>query len=577
MDASISTTVLTPQGQPLPTHAHVPRWLTLGMLALLQLSFALLLSWRTVDPDLWGHIQYGQDWISSGTLPRTATHTFTASEYPWINHENLFELTVALGQRLVGGRGLMAAKCLLGLLLLAFITHRLQRQGLSRLAATVCLLPVAAALAEYWQIRPQLFSFVLFTALLTLFDSTAGFPQNLRRFWWAIPLLIIWTNSHGGVIAGICVLIAGVVLTLACSVLQHRRIDWKPAAEGAALCLAAAGSLLVNPYGPDLPRWYAVSLSAPRPEVSEWAGLLDGGPAVVSYMTLVLLTITGLLLTTRQRNPVQILLLLIIAVQPIGHIRHLPFFAIAFAFWMPAHLVSAWQRINPRRHTAPSSPLQGVAARVLKMELGLLLAGLLAAVVVAQARFGVPRDEYPVNALEFMHRNDLHGRLVVSFNWAQYALAALTPNSTVAFDGRYDTCYPMQIVDWHFDLLFGPAYTRRYRVPESGPISQQQALNVGQPDLVLVNRRQDQPAVSFLRNHQDWQLVYQDGLACLFQRRSQHQSSTTRLRPELSDEIPAGIAEWPAFPDRHGRNAFLGLNNDAQSLQPPQRLIVNVP
>ena len=69
MDASISTTVLTPQGQPLPTHAHAPRWLTLGMLALLQLSFALLLSWRTVDPDLWGHIQYGQDWISSGTRP----------------------------------------------------------------------------------------------------------------------------------------------------------------------------------------------------------------------------------------------------------------------------------------------------------------------------------------------------------------------------------------------------------------------------------------------------------------------------------------------------------------------------
>ena len=49
------------------------------------------------------------------------------------------------------------------------------------------------------------------------------------------------------------------------------------------------------------------------------------------------------------------------------------------------------------------------------MELGLLLAGLLAAVVVAQARFGVPRDEYPVNALEFMHRNDLHGRLVCQF------------------------------------------------------------------------------------------------------------------------------------------------------------------
>lgn len=539
-----------------PAISPLPRWLEWGMLALLQLSFALLLSWRTVDADLWGHIQYGQDWISSGSLPQTATHTFTTPDHPWINHENLFELAVACGQRWFGGPGLMLGKCLLGLLLLNFIAWRLRLRGLSRLAATACLLPVAAGLAEYWQIRPQLFSFVLFTALLWLFEFSTRSANTLRRLWLAMPLLVVWTNSHGGVLAGICVFIAFVILHLLQNCLLTRSICWQPLITGTALCLAAAGTLFVNPYGAALPRWYAVSLSAPRPEVSEWAGLADAGPAAFVFATLAVLTVAGLLLSDRRRDPVETALLLIIAVQPLGHIRHLPFFAIAFGFWMPAHLLAAWQRFTSTSHPRPAR-IQGVAAVLLKVELTALLCGMLAAVVVAQSRFGVPRDEYPVDALQFMHRNNLHGRLVVTFDWAQYALAALAPHTTVSFDGRYDTCYPMQIVDWHFDLLFGPDYQRRYRVPESGPISQQQALDFGNPNLVLLNRTADLPAVRFLQQHAHWQLVYQDGLACLFRRRTGTESDPPDLQPCTSDAMPAGIATWPAFPDRAGRSAFL--------------------
>jgi len=537
------------------TISVTPGWLHWGIISLLQLSCALLLSWRTVDADLWGHIQYGQDWLSTGTLPATATHTFTTPDHPWINHENLFELAVACCHTWFGGQGLMLGKCLLGMLLLNVIGWRLHRQGLPLLPVSLCLLPVAAGLAEYWQIRPQLFSFVLFTALLCLFEFSERSATRLRRLWLAIPLLIVWTNSHGGVLAGICVFAAWVSLTVLHRCLQTRSIQPRMLVEGLCLTIAAAGTLFVNPYGSALPRWYAVSLSAPRPEVSEWAGLFDGGPAAIIYAALASLTAAGLLLSSRRRDPVQTLLLLIIAAQPLGHIRHLPFFAIAFGFWMPAHLLSAWQRISPpMRQTA--QPVQGIAAVLLKLELATLTAGMLAAVVIAQGRFGVPRNEYPVNAIEFMHRNNLHGRLVVTFDWAQYALAALAPHTTVSFDGRYDTCYPMQIVDWHFDLLYGPEYKRRHRVPASGPISQQQALDVGHPNLVLLNRQADRPAVQYLRQHPEWQLAYQDGLACLFQRRTDRTAQTSTALPCTTDEIPTGIAAWPAFPDRAGRLAF---------------------
>jgi hypothetical protein len=117
-----------------------------------------------VEPDLWGHIQYGEDWLYSGTLPRTATHTYTASGYPWINHENLFELSVALGQRAVGGAGLMILKTLAGLAVMLLMLRRTVRFQIPLVSAAVCLLPAAMCLAEFWLMRPQLFSFIFFAA-----------------------------------------------------------------------------------------------------------------------------------------------------------------------------------------------------------------------------------------------------------------------------------------------------------------------------------------------------------------------------------------------------------------------------
>src|SRR2546428_13943386 len=58
------------------------------------------------DPDLWGHVRYGQDVLASGHLPATATYTYTAASQPWINHENLSEIAFAFVADPPGGAGL---------------------------------------------------------------------------------------------------------------------------------------------------------------------------------------------------------------------------------------------------------------------------------------------------------------------------------------------------------------------------------------------------------------------------------------------------------------------------------------
>lgn len=545
----------------------VPRWLHNGILLLLTLVAANLLAWRSIEPDLWGHIQYGEDWIHAGIMPTTATHTYSTPDHPWVNHENVFELAVAFGQRTIGGYGLMIFKCMSGIWLLSMMARNAVRQAVPALAAAVAMIPVAAGLAEFWLMRPQLFSFLFFGLMLLAFDRAfrnwaISKTVQTKWLWLCIPLLIAWTNAHGGFAAGLCVFIA--VLGLRGIELwwhQHREAT-EIILHFAVLGIAAILCVLINPYGWELPYWMIVSLSQPRPEVSEWANILDGGGVLFPFLALSILSIAGVCLTRFKRDWVQIVVLALIAVQAIGHLRHLAFFAITFGFWMPQHVWSLWHRLVQWRPTlGVHEEFTGRAAKVIGTELAAVGAALLALLGYTFATFGVDRSKYPVSAFEFMEREQINGRLVVTFDWAQYALAALAPNTTVGFDGRYDTCYPQTVVDMNFDLLFSSDMSRRHRGDDSGPVDSNRVLKFGNPNLVLLDCIGDVAAVQHLDRHPDWILLYRDGRAALWGRKSDFDDSGLPgyVAPEcrkLSDAMPEGIAAWPGFPNRSGRDAF---------------------
>lgn len=556
---------------PLPANGNDTRWLHRGLILLLTLVAANLLAWRTIEPDLWGHIQYGEDWIHAGKMPLTATHTYSAVGYPWVNHENLFELAVAAGQRTIGGFGLMLFKCVSGLWLLWTMVRVAKRRGVSTMAAVVAMIPVAWGLAEFWLARPQLFSFLCCGLMLLAIDrafvnwkavDASAWTVAFGWLWLCVPLMVIWTNSHGGFAAGLCVFLAIAGLR-SIEVLWHTgRAGVSTVVHLSLISVAMIGSIFVNPYGYELPYWMLVSLSQPRPEVSEWANVVDGGVTVVPFLVLSIITVLSLLWTKARLDWVEIIVLGLVAVQTLGHVRHLAFFAIVFGYWMPQHVVSIWNRLVEWRPTlAQHEPLTITASRVLKSEfavVALMLSGLLTWSFVS---FGVDRSKYPVDAIEFMATNNLNGKLVVTFDWAQYALAALAPRTTVGFDGRYDTCYPQTVVDSHFDLLFGQDPSRRHRGPDSGPIDSNQHLEFGSPDLVLMDRQKDPAAVEFINTRPDWVVLYEDARSILWGRQSVYNDprSARFFPPSMricSDEMPSGIAVWPGFPNRTGRDAF---------------------
>jgi hypothetical protein len=383
-------------------------------------------------------------------------------------------------------------------------------------------------------------------------------------------LIVVWINFHGGVVAGICILSAflgGRAIELvvrsrfaAGQGIQAGAVPWKTVGHLALIGAASLGALLVNPYGYKLPLWLAQSLSLPRPEVTEWARLSLESPAFLPFVLLCILVVAAFALGRRPRDWTQYGLFLLVGWQAVSHFRHIAFFALLCGFWLPAMLVGAKARLQSRdSNRLPQITLAPWVRRAVVAALAIVCCLQSFNLVRRIRELPVYRNFYPVDALAYMAGQGLEGRLVVSFNWAQYALAALAPDVQLQFDGRYDTCYPPQAIDWHFDFLLGEHDGHRFRFPESGPLDGTKVLSVGDPHLVLVDRSYPQAVANMERETSarpdKWVLLYQDGIAQLYGRSDRYDdpNSPHYVPPPyrvVTDVTHDDLVSWPALPAR---------------------------
>jgi len=585
-----TTTVPTSENKPVDLAAARRDYGILRGLAILSLVFAAASQFtlNLVDPDLWGHVVYGQELLAEGELPRTATHTFTAEGYRWINHENIAEIVFAVGFDKLGVPGMLVAKCLLGMTILGLMYLVSRRHEVRSLTAWVFLLLVAANFKAFFPMRPQLLSFLCCAVMLLLLDrgfarwreptapakddsppsdpstnAQQNAPRQCHVNWaWliAVPvLMVLWVNSHGGFVAGLCILgalLAGRALE---AILVDRHRSLPLVAAMTVLGLVSLATVLVNPYGFGLVEWLVESLGSPRPEITEWAAPSMKDPVFWPLVALCLVNVLAWTATTRRRDWTQIAILVLVAWQSWMHLRHIAFFAMLSGFWTLPHLQAVLQQA--RNKAAAGLPVTAISP-VMKWgaigAFGLAIAGQSVDLANRLTTLPVVRSMYPVDTFDFMANNNVHGRLVVSFNWAQYALAAC-PDSTVSFDGRFRTCYPQEIVDMNFDFLLGEHGGRRWRSPESGPIDGARVLRHGNPELVLVDRNY-KSAVSVMKQEAqrpdgEWTLLYQDAVAQLWGvKRVFDDPASNRHLPEdrryITDTLRPLAIQWPAMPIR---------------------------
>ena len=565
-------------------------WFDRGLLIATLLTCAVALSPNPADPDLWGHVQYGKDALAAG-LPATTTYSYSAVGYRWINHENLAEVLLAVGSDHLGPIGMLWVKCLLGVGVIGLIMARASRQGVGKVSLSVVALLVSVNLSYFWSMRPQLLSFVYLALLIYLlswcfsgWEGRCHMPwlrgrhdepgeinyssRRMRCLWLAPILFFFWANTHGGFVAGYCIFLAYLGMRGFEAYLSAGKSSFGLLRRFTMMGAAAGLGTLINPYGPRLHLWLLESLRVPRPEILEWHAPDLTSTTMIPVWLIMFTWFAVMLLSQRSRDVTHLTILTITLWQSLEHVRHIPFFAIPFGFWIAPHVDSVLRRFNVVSNVSNFGTDISPRMRngfVAVLGLAFLLLGY--RLYDRLSDMPVKRSEYPVSAFQFLADQQLHGNLVVTYNWAQYAIAAFGSETSqdegirVSFDGRFRTCYPQEVVDMNFDFVLGDLEPR-YRGKHSPPFDDQAVLSFGAPDLVLLNRRQPHGVNVMFRNRESWALLYQDEIAQIWGRRSRFDDPTQAdYIPDgsrnISDDEQVGTVTWPAMP--HGQAETLAL------------------
>jgi hypothetical protein len=422
----------------LPTHL-------LAAVALIVVAFTL--SSTRADADLWGHVRFGQDILAARSIPWHDTYSFT-SDIPWINHEWLAEVLMGGAYSLGAGAGLTALKLTVatGTLLIVWLT--LDAAGVFRPLALLLLLVVTFGTAHVTMtLRPQVFSILLFAALLALLNAASrGRPRLLL---WLPVLFAVWANTHGGWLVG-----AGVMLLWCAGALATRTLPWPWLCGGAALGIVGT---LATPYGFDLWWFLWETVGLGRADIVEWQPLhrapvflliwsAPAALAVVAWQRCGRAAIAALV-------PVAALGLLALRVA-----RLEGFFAVASVMLLAPCVAG----LGPRRLPLSRRPTRAEAAVVG----ALCLAGLVATGFAVRDQLECVTIAAPdstgswapeAEAVRFLRDNQLRGRLLTWFDYGEIAIWHLSPGLRVSYDGRRETVYSGAVQDAHRSFYGNPA------------------------------------------------------------------------------------------------------------------------
>lgn len=486
---------------------HVP-WLDISVVFLVMSTVFYRFSETMADPDLWGHIKFGQDLWQTGNVIRSDTYSYLTGDQLWLNHEWLSEAIFYLVFAGAGSRGLIGLKVAVSLLIAGLVFRHLCRQGLTPLRAGIVVLAVTMlVLPGLVTVRPQMFTFLFFAlVLLIIYYVERG---RTRWLWVLPPLFALWANFHGGFLAGIGILVLWSFAHFTFALLHARRPGVLISPSTLVILLAVMASVLatfLNPYGMELLKFLLQTAAVARPEITEWQPLVIISKYGITYITILTIALAGLFYSRRNRNPALIALFACASLLPLMAYRHGSLFALVVAFVAGEHIGDAWDRLSSGRRSSgdvseigrPRPWLTGLSVSV-----GIVLA------ILALPHFDCIRLDpqsgarYPARAVALIKQSGVSGNLAIYFDWGEYALWHLSPRIKVSVDGRRETVFSPEIYlkNWQFYLGTG---------------DWDALLREHETQMALVTKAH--AVFNLMRLTPAWALVYEDPMSGLFVR-----------------------------------------------------------
>jgi hypothetical protein len=289
-----------------------------------------------LDGDTYWHLAAG-DWMIDHRRVLTVdvfSHTYAGR--PWLSHEWLAEVAMALSVRLGGWSGLLILCGLAAAGTVGVVGSRL-RQFLSPVAVLVVLVLVAGLMAPSLLTRPHLIALPLLAAwtveLLRARDA-GGAPRLFMPL-----LMLLWANLHASYALGIAVM---VLLALE-ALVEGRRDPWPVIRAWAPVGLLSLAAATLTPHGPSgLLYPFQTSAMTTLNAITEWRPADFAKPGPFEFALLATLFVC---LRSGVRIPMlRLVLLLLLLHMGLQHARHQIVLAVVAPLILAPALAAAWGR-----------------------------------------------------------------------------------------------------------------------------------------------------------------------------------------------------------------------------------------
>lgn len=505
------------------------RWWTASLAALLGAAAVYVVGvFLRADPDLWGHVRFGQLTLELGYLPRVDPYSFLSRPAGWINHEWLSEVIFATSFDALGVAGLrvIPSVTIAGIVVGGFV-HLVSRGLNATRAAVLSAVALLGLKAGGSVVRPHLFTYVAFFLVALAINSHESDGRVV--YVGLLPLLFpVWAALHGGFLAGLGLLAlatAGAIWRWLAADAETKRGALRSAGLYAAALLAAAALTGLGPYGYELPAFLVETATVPRPEITEWQPLDLRSFLGVTYLLPAAITVFVAVRAGSQWTCVEATIMTVLALLPLTAVRHVPLFVLGFLVLVAPKLdTKLWQASGAGRVN-----FRGTLTMINFALAAFLLWG--SASELNCIEYPVRSDsstDFPKAGVQAVAGMEDISRLAVHFNWGEYIIWHLGPEVQVSVDGRRETVYSDSVYQLNLSVMAGTGEWHRN-------------LQSLRPDAALypVNS----PTDNLLQVSHRWRLAYRDSIAAL------HVPSSRRpgvREVEAAREIPAG--PLPCFP-----------------------------
>ena len=238
------------------------RWISPNVLVLTVTLYALFLFAPRVlaDGDTYWHVAAGDWMLAHGYVPRTDPFAFTTQGMIWVAHEWLAEILFAAAYRAGGWVSvvmLTAAAAGVAMFLLARALERLVAPMLAYAMLMLALLTIMPTMLA----RPHILALPVMVAWIA--GLVRARTEKRVPSLWLAPLMLAWTNLHGGYMIGLAITGA-----LAVEAIFTDRAVWR---GWGIFLMAAAIAACATPLGLDgiLFPFQMLRLGATR-NIDEW-------------------------------------------------------------------------------------------------------------------------------------------------------------------------------------------------------------------------------------------------------------------------------------------------------------------